>query len=218
VVGIAIDNTIFLGGELAGKAFMSRETLDRLLDRSDRLSFFALGLESREPGIADEILADVEVKFASLRPVVQPIYAEVQAAEEGSRLLTVALAAMLIIVSLVGALGILNTLTLNVLERRREVAVIRAMGGTDQAIITTFLAEGAALGAAGWIMGVILGYPAGYVITNQLGRVLFSLNYRIRAEALALNLIFTLLLAIGASLAPAIAAAHMPTSAAIRYE
>jgi putative ABC transport system permease protein len=182
------------------------------------VSFFALALERRDPQAADAILADVERKFASLRPVVQPVYAEIEAAKEGSRLLTIALSAMLAIVSLVGALGILNTLTLNVLERRQEIAVIRALGGTDQAIVLAFLAEGGSLGLIGWALGALAGYPAGYLFTQQLGRVLFALDYAVRPGALAMSLLFTLCLAVGASLAPAIAAAHLPTSAAIRYE
>ncbi|MBN1401671.1 MAG: FtsX-like permease family protein, partial [Anaerolineae bacterium] len=218
VVGVAIDHTIFLGGELAGKAFMSREALNRLLGRESQVSFFALGLGSRGIQATDEILADVERKFAHLRPTVQPVYAEIAAAEEGSRLLTIALAAMLIIVALVGSLGILNTMTLNVLERRREIAVIRAVGGSDLAVVLAFLGEGLTLGCLGWLVGLVLGYPAGRFFTGQLGQVLFALEFVLRPQALLFSLAFTGALAVLASLGPAIIAAHMSPSVALRYE
>ncbi|MFH1085756.1 MAG: ABC transporter permease, partial [Chloroflexota bacterium] len=218
VVGIAIDNTIFLGGELAGKAFMPRATLSRLIGRERRVYFFALGLASREVGEADRILAQVEKKLARWRPVVQPVYAEIAAAREGSRLLTLALLAMLIIIALAGALGIVNTLTLNVFERRREIAVLRAVGATNRAVLLAFVAEGLALGGLGGLVGGALGFPVGHLFTRQLSRVLFSLDLNLRPGVVALSLAFALALAALGSLGPAIAAAHLPNAAGLRYE
>ncbi len=218
VVGIAVDNSIFLGGTLAGKAFMPRAALAQMLGQPDRVSLFALGLATRERGAADRILADVEHKVWRWRPNVQPIYVEIQAAKEASRLLTYGLVAMVFLVALVGALGILNTLTLNVLERRREIAVMRAMGATDAALLVSFLAEGIVLGLLGWGLGLAIGYPSGRIFTAQLSRVLFSLDYVVSLSAVLVSVAFALGLAILASLAPALGAAHTQASAALRYE
>ena len=218
VVGIAIDNTIFLGGTLAGKAFIPRTTLARLLGQEDGVNLFALGIASRERGIADEILANVERKFRAYGPGVQPVYAEIESAREASRLLTLALAAMVIIVALVGSLGILNTLTLNVAERRREIAVMRAVGASDAALVLSFLTEGLALGSLGWLLGFALGYPSAQLFTAQLGRVLFALPFVLSARAILGSVAFTLGLATISSLGPALGAAHTPASAGLRYE
>ena len=218
VVGIAIDNTIFLGSKLAGKAFLPRATLGRLLRRQGVASFFALGLAGREPQIVDGILAQLEFTFGRLRPSVQPIYDEIAAARESSRLLTLALVAMLLLIGLIGALGITNTLTLNVLERRREIAVMRAVGATDGALIVAFLAEGIVLGGCGWGLGALLGYPVGRLFAQQMGRALFALDYVLSAGVLMASLIFTLSLGILSSLGPALAAAHVRASVALRYE
>ena len=218
VVGIAIDNTIFLGSTLTGKAFVPRATLGRMLYQQDQVSLFALGLVSREPGSVDEILAKVERRFRRWQPGVQPVYAEIESAREASRLLTVALVAMLVLVGLVGSLGILNTLALNVLERRREIAVMRAIGATDAALILAFLTEGLALGGLGWLLGLALGYPFGHLFTAQLSRVLFSLGFVLTPEAILMSFAFTLGLAILSSLGPALAAAHTSASTALRYE
>jgi len=218
VVGVAIDNTIFLGGRLAGKAFMPRTTLASLLGRGDRVNLFALGLTSRERAVADQILADVEFKFRRWRPNVQPMYVEIESAQEGSRLLTLALVAMVVIVAAVGALGILNTQSLNVLERRREIGVLRAMGATNEALELSFLAEGLALGGVGWALGVLVGIPAARLFIAQMSRVLFTLDLVLRPPIILASLVFTLALAILSSLGPALAAARTPTSAALRYE
>ena len=218
VVGIAIDNTIFLGGTLTGKAFLPRATLSQMLQQEGQASLFALGLASRERGTADQTLAAAERKFQRFRPVTQPVYAEIASAQQASRLLTLGLAAMLIIVTLVGFLGILNTLTLGVLERRREIAVMRAMGATNSALLLAFLAEGLAFGGLGWVLGLALGYPTGYLLTRQLGQVLFSLNFVMSPLTVLVSLFFCLGLAALSSLGPALSAAQTSASAALRYE
>jgi putative ABC transport system permease protein len=218
VVGVAIDNTIFLGGQLEGKAFVPRDTLTRMQGRQGQTSLFALGLDGREPAVVDDILAGVETRFARWRPGVQPVYAEIESANEASRLLTLALSAMIVLVAAVGALGILNTLTLNVLERRREIAVMRVVGATDPALLLAFISEGLALGGVGWIIGLALGYPAGRLLTTQMSRVLFELRFFFSPQAVLMSLIFTLALATVSSLGPALAAAHTRADDALRYE
>ena len=218
VVGIAIDNTIFLGGTLAGKAFVPRATLNRLLGSQNQVSLFALGLTRHSPTEVEEILRQVEFRFQGWRPTVQPVYVEIAAAQRASQWLSLALVAMLLIVTLVGALGILNTLTLNVLERRREIAVLRAIGGTNQALTLSFLSEAVTLGAIGWLLGAFLGYPTGYLFTRQLGNVLFSLDYVLTGGIWIWSLLFTLCLALAASLGPALASARISAGINLRYE
>jgi len=218
VVGVAVDNTIFLGGTLAGKAYLPRSALGRLLGREDRVSLFALGLHNRERSAVDRALTEIERQFRRWQPSVQPVYAEVESAQEASRLLTLALVARVVIVALVGYLSIVNTCTLNVLERRREIAVIRALGGDDGAILLVFLVEGLLLGSAGWLLGVALGYPTARLFTAQLSRVLFVLDFRLPLAALAMSLAFTLGLTTLAILGPALGAAHTSAAMGLRYE
>ena len=57
---------------------------------------------------------------------------------------------MILIVSVVGALGLFGTLSMNVLERRREIGVMRTVGASTGTILWTFLLEGLLLGLLGW--------------------------------------------------------------------
>jgi len=218
VVGIAIDNTIFLGGTLSGKVFMPRDTLLRMQGAQNSVYFFALELDSHEPTQVELILARLETRFASYQLTSQPVYVEIESAQEASRLLTLALIAMVLIVSLVGAFGILNTITLNVLDRRREIAVMRSMGATNGALVLMHLAEGLALGLLGWVAGVALSYPLARVFVQQMASVLFALELRLPPVLVALSGAFTVGLALLSSMVPALAAARSSTSAALRYE
>ena len=78
-----------------------------------------------------------------------------------TRILSLLLYAMVIIVAVIGGIGIANTLTLNVLERRREIGVMRAIGAGNSHLVQAFLTEALFLGGGGYLLGLALGYPAG---------------------------------------------------------
>jgi putative ABC transport system permease protein len=218
VVGLAIDNTIFLGGQLSGKAFMPREALARFLNRQGEATLFALGMAQSDRAAVDEVLRDVEFRFRAQSPSTQPIYEEIESAQEASRLLTLALVAMVITVAVAGALGVVNTLTLNVLERQREIAIMRAVGGTNLHLVLVFVAEGLLFGGLGWLVGVLIGYPVGRLLTTQMSAVLFALRYTLELRVLILSGAFALLLATVASVLPALGAARVSAAVTLRYE
>jgi putative ABC transport system permease protein len=218
VVGIAVDNTIFLGGSLAGKAFVAREDLARLMGQPERYTLVAFGLSDRSPAMVDEILGRLERHYSGLGLVPQAAYVEIEAAQEASRLLTLALMAMLALVALMGALGMLNTLALNVIERRREIAVLRALGATDGAIVLLYTAQGLLLAVGGWCLGLLLGGPIAWLLTRQLERVLFTLRAGLSLRAVLLSAAAALALGGVASLAPALGAARFAVSESLRYE
>ncbi len=132
--------------------------------------------------------------------------------------LTIALAAMSLLVGVIGALGVLNTLTLNVVERRREVGVLRVLGGSDVSLIQTFLTEGLAFGLGGWAVGIALGFPLGALLTRIMESVLFHIDYIFEVQMVLLSLVFALALAGAASLVPALAAARLKVGQVLRYE
>jgi putative ABC transport system permease protein len=64
----------------------------------------------------------------------------------------------------VASLGIVNTMVMSILERTREIGIMKAIGGSDGDIRKIFLVEAAAIGLTGGILGIILGWVAGRVI------------------------------------------------------
>ncbi len=66
---------------------------------------------------------------------------------------------------------ILNTFLMNVGERRRQLAVLRAIGATRRQIIRTLLLEGLLMGVAGTLLGSVAGLGGAYLLTQSMGRV-----------------------------------------------
>jgi len=71
---------------------------------------------------------------------------------------------VLLLIVLVAAFNIVATLVMVVMERRKEIAILRAMGARAGSIISIFLCEGAALGAGGTVIGVGLGFLMSFAI------------------------------------------------------
>ncbi len=218
VVGITIDNSIFLGSTVAGKVFMPEDIVERMQNRQGWATFFALQFDGHDPATVEQRLGDLTARFKTYQMGSDSAYREVRGAKEQSRILSLALYAMSLIIGAIGALGVLNTLTLNVLERRREIGVLRAMGATDASLIQVFLTEGLALGLGGWVIGLVAGYPLGLFLVGLMQSVLFHIDYIFSPMMILTSLLFALCIAIVASLAPALGAARLRVGTVLRYE
>lgn len=120
---------------------------------------------------------------------------------------------------LVGGVGILNSMYTAVLERTREVGVMKALGATARKILSLFLLESAVLGAVGGVLGVLLGGGAAQVaafIMQRSGLVLMEVEFK------PMIIIFVLAFAscLGALFGawPAWRAARLKPTEALRYE
>ena len=218
VVGLLIDNSIFLGSTVAGKVFLSEEMVERMENRQGWATFFALSFDAHDPATVEQRLGELATRFRQYQMGSGSAYREVGSAKEQSRILSLALYAMSLLIGAMGALGVLNTLTLNVLERRREIGVLRAIGAVDANLVQVFLTEGLALGLGGWLVGVVIGYPLGRLLVNLMQSVLFHIDYEFSPTMVLTSLVFALAIASLASLAPALGAARLRAGQVLRYE
>ncbi len=80
--------------------------------------------------------------------------------------------ALALVAVLVAALGIVNTLTMNVIERVREIGILRAIGMTREQASRMVVVEAAVLGLVGAVLGALAGLAAGFVllvVSNSFG-------------------------------------------------
>ncbi len=121
---------------------------------------------------------------------------------------------------LVGGIGVMNTMYTAVLQRTREIGVMKAVGGTRSQIITLFLLESAILGAAGGVIGVVLGVglSQGAVIAGQAATGSALLQASISLPLLLGAMVFASFIGIVSGIWPARQAARQDPVDALRYE
>jgi putative ABC transport system permease protein len=124
----------------------------------------------------------------------------------------------------VASIGIVNTLVMAVLERRREIGIMKALGASDGDVKKLFFAEAGAMGILGGIVGVALGWAIGQVInlgTNvYLRRQDFPPEHfwAVPAWLVGAAIVFAFLVSLAAGLYPAGRAARLDPVQALRYE
>jgi putative ABC transport system permease protein len=134
--------------------------------------------------------------------------------------LVVFLLIMAVLLAVVGGLGLAGTMSINVLERTREIGVLRAVGAGDRAVIVIVLVEGILIGALSWILGTLLGYPFGAALSTAVGQTMFlaPLTFKFSTGGAVLWLGLVLLLAAGASILPAWNASRLTVRDVLAYE
>lgn len=110
--------------------------------------------------------------------------------------------------------GIASVLAVSVVQRTREIGILRAMGSAKQQILRVFLLQGALLGLAGSSLGVLIGYLL-IVLFNSLGERLFLV--RLEASMMLWAVLISTLAGVIAAMVPARRAANYDPAQAIRY-
>jgi putative ABC transport system permease protein len=131
----------------------------------------------------------------------------------------IALPAMLaVIIAAVGGIALSGVLTLSVLERRREIGVMRAIGASSWSIARLFIGEGLILGWMSWLIALPISIPAGRLMTQALGGALqLDLVYKYTPTGAALWLVIITILSILASWLPARGATRISVRESLAY-
>lgn len=148
------------------QVFVSLASLQDLAGLEGKISLVELSV----PGETAEIERVVQELSTSLpgvevRPIRQIVYSEGRALDTIRGLLLSLTVLILVII----ALCVTATMTAIVLDRRKDIAVMKALGAGDRLVMRLFLAEGAGLG----LLGGLIGFGVGFLIARDLGHRLF---------------------------------------------
>ena len=126
---------------------------------------------------------------------------------------------MALISIVVGSLGVINTLTMSVIERTREIGMLRAIGTTRGQIVKMVLAEALLIGVIGGILGLGTGVVLARILfigmTTMSG---YRLTFVMPAEGVILSVVIALVISQFAAIAPARRAARVRILEAVHYE
>jgi putative ABC transport system permease protein len=127
---------------------------------------------------------------------------------------------MAVLLGVVGGLGLMGTMSINVLERTREIGVMRAIGASDGAVLRIILLEGLVIGMLSWVIGGLLAYPASKYMTDSVGTALLQStpSYVFSTMGALIWLIIVIILAAVASFMPAWNASRLTVQEVLSYE
>ncbi|MFN2173441.1 MAG: FtsX-like permease family protein [Candidatus Promineifilaceae bacterium] len=198
------------------------ETLSHIANTPDQASSFRI-MTSDESRAEEEATArEIDTRLREknfLVSVIESGRATLEQAATGINVLIIFLLMMSILTSLVGSIGLMGTMGMNVLERTREIGVMRAIGAVDLSIMASVIIEGATIGFISWVLGGILAFPFS-ILLLELMAVAFSTPvepvFTPRGYIIWLGVV--LVLSVIASVLPARNAARLTIREVLAYE
>jgi putative ABC transport system permease protein len=217
VVGLA------QGANVTPLAFVKYGTLSRLLGQTGQTNYVMIITEHHTGAYQTEISHRIEDHLADAGfrvSLVAPAEQDKQSMETIFYIVLALLVIVAIVLAAVGGLGLMGTMSINVLERTREIGVMRAVGAATRAILKIILFEGIFIGTISWLVGSLIALPLSKVISDMVGQLLFGspLGYVFSIGGTLLWLIMVIVLGTVASLLPALNAARLTVREVLAYE
>jgi putative ABC transport system permease protein len=194
VIAVTDAGRLRSGGDEDSRIYMSLGTFARWTDLKPTV------IEAAVPGSATEVnaaMARVQAQLpntVTVQPVRQIVEAETRVLGKTRFILLLSTLAITITV----ALCVLSTLTASVLERRKDYAVMKALGSSQAAVNAIFVGETLSLAT----LGAIAGFAVGTGLAIWIGRVNFHTAVAMRAEVFPLVLAGCISVALLSSLVP----------------
>jgi putative ABC transport system permease protein len=135
-------------------------------------------------------------------------------------IIIVLLLIMAVLLAVVGGLGLMGTMSINVIERTREIGVMRAIGASNGAVLQVVMAEGILIGALSWCLGALAALPISKLMSDAVGMAFIQtpFSFTFSLAGLLIWLAVVVVLAALASFLPAWNASRLTVRDVLAYE
>ncbi len=219
---IGLYDPVFAGGFNDDVIYLPQDTLFVTTQRLSRGGMMYVRMNARDANTViatnrqlKETLEARGIKVAI--SVTEPENRQGNEAQFG--LITSMMLALAIIVAMVGGIALMGTLSISVVERTKEIGVLRAVGARSGTIMGMFLMEGALQGSFSWFIAVPLSLLISPGLANALGQTMFSANlyYQFNGAAIVAWLVIILVISTLASIIPARNATRISVRDSLAY-
>lgn len=164
----------------------------------------------------DQHFRDAGFQISQARPGLSAL----KNATESLDILVIFLLIMALLTAVVGAMGLTGTMGMNVLERTREIGIMRAIGATDSEIMRMVIVEGIVIGLISWLLGLFVSLPITYGLSLIVSLAVFEtpIDVIFTPVGYLIWLGLVIVLSVLASVLPARNAARLTIREVLAYE
>jgi len=203
----------------ANMVMMTLSAFDRIVPDKKPTYIMVITFDRKDnQAVADKLTEHFEEKYGD-RSVY--VYTSEQVLEQVNSLyaiITFFLVGISAIAMIVGGVGIMNAMVTSVIEKTKEIGIMKALGASNFIILMIFIIEAALIGLIGGAIGTIIGYGLSQIIAYFAAQSGFILSGVINVEITLVGLGFSTIVGIISGFFPALNAANMDPIEALRFE
>ena len=204
-------------------SYANYDYISSLLGTSGQSASYRIITQSHSSESQQAICAAIDSHMRGLNFQVQNVEAGGLIREQSSVSINVLIAfllSMALLTAFVGSIGLTGTMGMNVLERTREIGVMRAIGAVDLAIVKSVVIEGVLIGLISWVCAWVLSYPISFgllrIISSAMQSDPVALEFTLQGVFMWLAVV--VVLSAFASIMPARNAARLTIREVLAYE
>ncbi|MBI4789248.1 MAG: ABC transporter permease [Chloroflexi bacterium] len=193
--------------------FVSLDNLDRVLKQTDRTLTLEVQYAHHD---AEALFSQKGIDVFSTQ-ILGQIKSQVTSLYQ---ILVVFLLVMAILTALVGGIGLMGMMSINVLERSKEIGVMRAIGAGTRDILQIFWGESMVITLISFALAVVFSVPMSRLLSRAVGMAFIQtpLDFAYALNGIAYWLVIVVVVGTLASIAPALSAANLSVRASLSYE
>lgn len=203
--------------------YVNYPTFARVTGDVGRIGSVRIETERHDAAYQAEVAQALESHFESRGMGVSTTVTTAQERQRSAdqlNIIVVFLLIMAVLLAVVGGLGLMGVMSINVLERTREVGVIRAIGASNRSVLQIIIVEGIVIGLLSWLIGALLALPLGQLLASQVGQLFLGTpaSYVFSGRGALLWLLIVVALSALASFLPAWNASRVTVRDTLAYQ
>ena len=211
-----------MGGFVSDSIYTPQETLFKLAKKYNQASRVLIRTTSSDGAFTTDVTKKLKETFErhNLKVSASQTQADLRTTNEWQfSLVTSMLLALSVIIAVVGAIALMGALSIGVIERTKEIGVLRAIGARSHTILGIFVMEGILQGMVSWLIAVPLSLLVSPLAATTMGHIMFgaTLDYQYNWLAVFVWLGIVVLISILASIFPARGATQISVRDSLAY-
>jgi putative ABC transport system permease protein len=213
---------VFVSNFVQDSFYAPQEALYQATKKFNQGAVLLIRTTSKDGTFTDSVTKDLKDLYESNNMKV--IDSQTQAAlrttnEWQFSTVTSMLAALSVIIAIVGAIALMGALSIGVIERTKEIGVLRAVGARSHTILGIFVMEGILQGLLSWLVAIPISFIASPAVASSLGIAMFgaTLDYQYNWAAVGVWLGLVIIISIFASILPARGATRISVRDSLAY-